>query len=104
MQMIRLANAPPSIEALPSRQRDVPLTLALDIVTRLLLAPDVTRRGRASRKPRHRTDESASSPPQRLVARLHDPGRLLVPGSLCHAMSRPGTLVRITFAIAQRPR
>jgi hypothetical protein len=35
---------------------------------------------------------------------LHDPGWLLAPGSLCHATSRPGTLVRITFVIAQRPR
>jgi hypothetical protein len=47
MQMNRLVNAPPSIEALPSMQRDVPTTLALDIVTHLLLAPDATRRGRA---------------------------------------------------------
>lgn len=64
MQMDRLANVPSSAEALPSRQRDVPATLALDIVTRLLLAP----------------------------------------GSLFQATPRPGTLVRITFAIAQRPR
>jgi hypothetical protein len=47
MQMNHVANAPSSAESLPSLQRDVPATLALDIVTRLLLAPDATRRGRA---------------------------------------------------------
>ena len=102
--MNHLANVPPSVEALPSRQRDVPATLALDIVTRLLLAPTPRGAAGASRKPRHRTGESASSPPQRLAERLHEPGWLLAPGSLCQATSRPGTLVRIAFAIAQRPR
>jgi hypothetical protein len=46
MQMNHLANVPSSAESLPSRQRDVPATLALDIVTRLLLAPGAMRRGR----------------------------------------------------------
>jgi hypothetical protein len=90
MQMDRLANVPSSAEALPSRQRDVPATLALDIVTRLLLATDATRRGRgASRKPRHRTGESASSPPQGLVERLHDQGWLLAPGEPREAVRNP---------------
>jgi len=94
MQMNHLANVPPSVEALPSRQRDVPSTLALDIVTRLLLAPGATRRGRGFSKaetPNRRIGFFAASAAGRAVARpgLAARARQPVPGDATSGRAGP---------------
>jgi len=112
MQMNHLANAPSSAEALPSRQRDVPATLALDIVTRLLLAPGATRRGRCFSKaetPNRRIGFFAASAAGRAAARpgLAARARQSLPGDVtaghagAHHLRHPATAALMGRALGE---